>query len=125
MDQENLPDIEAYSRIVLKTDDIHFWTYEKSCFPCDLNYNAIVKTDNIKEMSRFFTESSYTSDLVKQLFAKSTSTVNNQSGKQKREDETRNWKFYFKNLSSETWMKLLQHYRRDFILFDYHLFYCD
>ena len=118
-----VPILESYVRYLLKTDDTHWWTYEKSCFPCQLDYSAIVKTDEMIEMRQFFAESSVFDIHIKKLFSASNSTVKNQSRKPTNLKKV-NWKDYFSGLTPETWMRMLQHYRNDFIYFDYYLYYC-
>ena len=75
------------------------------------------------EMSEFFVESSFFDIHIKKLFSASNSTVKNQSQKQTSEKKV-TWKDYFSGLTPETWIRMLQLYRNDFIYFDYYLYYC-
>ena len=119
--RSGVPLLESYVRHLLKSKDIHFWTYEESCFPCDLDYTAIVKMDQMGEMKQFFAESSVFDSHISNLFLASNSTVMNESRGKSR---SVSWKDYFSGLTPETWIKMLQHYRNDFIHFDYYLYYC-
>ena len=120
-----VPILEAYVRFLLKTNDRHFRTYDESCYPCDYEYNAIVKTDDMSEMKLFFTKSKFFNSNIGHLFLVANSTVRNKSLGENKKIKTASWKDYFKNLTSATWLNVLQMYRNDFIYFDYHLYYCE
>ncbi len=118
--RESLSLLGAYSQTVLRNpDERHFHTYIQSCSPCQINYNAIVKTDDFNGTRDYFAKSKLVSPKSKQLFSKAKSSRANESKK-----VTPTWKSFLAELEFEILEKLLERYRNDFVLFDYKIFKC-
>ena len=115
-----IPIMEAYVTNLLITHDVHFKSYEKACKACMMNYNAIVKTDDLSEVDKFFLDSDLVDNQSQKLYRKSDNTIQNRSVKK----ADSSWKAYFKGVRPQTWIKLLQFYRKDFEHFGYNLYYC-
>ena len=123
-EEKGVPIMEAYIQHLLRINNEHFDTYEDSCLPCSYDYTAIVKTDDLTEMNKFFTEFKHFDSRVRELFSASRSTIANMSPAEDN-NGTKSWRDFFTGLTPETWIKLLQHYRKDFVYFDYYIYYCD
>ena len=118
---DNVSLLEAYIKTIIPNKDRHFRSYADSCIPCSVDYNAIVKIDDISETGLFFTDSDFVSKKTAALFNESKRVTANVDRWTRHPD----WRTYFGKISAQTWIDFLFHYRYDFILFDYNLYFCD
>merc|ERR1712226_368730 len=103
--QLNISSLDAYISTIMQTDDRHFHSYERSCYPCDVMFNTIVKIDDPSETKIYFEESKKVSENSRQLFSKIERKQANVGKKSKR-----SWREDFQKARASTIVKFLKFY---------------
>ena len=119
--EKNISALESYMRQSLMINDRHFWSYEQSCSPCDIDYNVIVKLDDATETNRFFKQSAHVSEHRKMIYSLIDNPTANVNRKKERKSKL---KEYLQQMNPKTVIDFLNHYRNDFELFGYKLYLC-
>ena len=116
-DENSMVDFETFLRFIAygeKIDDPHWGSYYKLCAPCDINYNIIIKLETLdSEIEDVFRI------LKVPKFVGKFPSGNFHSGSKNVTDEL--VKNIYRSLPNELVLDLYEHYREDFILFDYEI----
>ncbi len=119
---EGLSHVGAYSLEIMKVNDVHVRSYEASCSPCQIHYNAIVKIDDRNATQHYFTKSNFVNSKSRELFLNAGNTKANENDVV---PKTTTWKDLLQAIEFDILQKLLEHYRNDFIYYDYKIFRCE